>query len=343
MVYKTQVFLNHEGDLFRTRLTHSLEVAQLARSMARALRLNEDLCEAIALGHDLGHSPFGHAGQDALDECLKAADPSGAGFEHNIQSLRVVDQLEKTYAAHDGLNLSFETREGLLKHCSATYARHLITTDSSGLGRRFLNRTQPSLEAQLCDLADALAYNTHDLDDGLRSGLITPEQLQTLEPYARFESGARQRYEGLDERLLQRQVLRDMLADAVNDVIRTTAQNLDGLAPASADHARDMPKSVMPSAHWQSALLQLQSFLRIHLYQHPQVRATTRQAAQVVQELFALYHCAPSEMPGWRKGRPARLRDIADYVAGMTDRYALQEHRRLTGKQLDWSELLPVG
>ena len=343
MVYKTQVFLNHEGDLFRTRLTHSLEVAQLSRSMARALRLNEDLCEAISLGHDLGHSPFGHAGQDALHQCLKAATGDNSGFEHNIQSLRVVDHLEKSYAQHDGLNLSFETREGLLKHCNAGYARHLVATQTSGLGRRFLDRTQPSLEAQLCDLADALAYNTHDLDDGLRSGLITPEQLTGLEPYARFERDAKQRSEGMSGRLLQRQTLRDMLSDAVNDVIRTTGSKLDQFAPESSDAARKIANLVAPSQAWQASLLQLQGFLRIHLYRHPRVSATTRQAADVVRELFALYHCAPSEMPGWPQGRPARLRDVADYIAGMTDRYALQEHRRLTGKKLDWSELLPAG
>jgi len=343
MVYKTQVFLNHEGDLFRTRLTHSLEVAQLARSMARALRLNEDLCEAIALGHDLGHSPFGHAGQDALHQALKAASDASGGFEHNIQSLRVVDTLEQSYAAHNGLNLTFETREGLLKHCNAAYARRLATTDSTGLGQRFLNRTQPSLEAQLCDLADSLAYNTHDLDDGLRSGLITREQLSALEPYAQFERGAQKQTNILNDRLLQRQTLRYMLSDAVNDVIRTTAAQLEHYRPESPDAARQMPKLVAPSPAWQASLLQLQGFLRIHLYRHPRVRANTQQAAAVVQELFALYHCAPSEMPSWPKGQPIRIRDVADYIAGMTDRYALQEHRRLTGKSLDWSELLPAG
>jgi dGTPase len=166
--YKTQVFVNHEGDLFRTRLTHSIEVAQIARSIARALRLNEDLAEAIALAHDLGHTPFGHAGQDALNECMQ----EHGGFEHNLQSLRIVDLLEERYGAFDGLNLMFETREGILKHCSPARAR-----DLGELGRRFLEGRQPSLEAQICNLADEIAYNNHDVDDGLRSGLLTLEQL----------------------------------------------------------------------------------------------------------------------------------------------------------------------
>ena len=181
LVYKTQVFLNHEGDLFRTRLTHSLEVAQLGRSIARTLRLNEDLVEAIALAHDLGHTPFGHAGQDALSHCLKTHNPESAGFEHNMQSLRVVDALEERYPAYNGLNLSFETREGILKHCSRRNARHIEAREPGGVAHRFLAPAstalprwqQPSLEAQLANLADEIAYNAHDIDDGVRSGLLS--------------------------------------------------------------------------------------------------------------------------------------------------------------------------
>src|SRR6476620_4490523 len=178
--YKTQVFVNHEGDLFRTRLTHSIEVAQIARSIARNLLLNEDLVEAISLAHDLGHTPFGHAGQDALDECMK---PFG-GFEHNLQSLRVVDELEERYAAFPGLNLTFETREGILKHCSFANAKQL-----GDVGERFIKREQPSLEAQIANLADEIAYNNHDLDDGLRAGLITLDELQVVPLFQRaFEA-----------------------------------------------------------------------------------------------------------------------------------------------------------
>ena len=186
LVYKTQVFLNHEGDLFRTRLTHSLEVAQLGRSIARALGLNEDLVEAVALAHDLGHTPFGHAGQDALHECME----QHGGFEHNLQSLRVVDQLEERYPEFDGLNLSFETREGILKHCSRANAQAIEAQEPGGVGRRFLERTQPSLEAQLCNLADAIAYNAHDIDDGVRSGLISLAQMQEVPLFDRYRQQA---------------------------------------------------------------------------------------------------------------------------------------------------------
>jgi dGTPase len=221
LVYKTQVFINHEGDLFRTRLTHSLEVAQLARSLARELRLNEDLVEAIALAHDLGHTPFGHAGQDALHECMRAH----GGFEHNLQSLRVVDMLEQCHARFDGLNLGFETREGILKHCSRAHAERLEHDEPGGVGRRFLCGQQPSLEAQLVNLADEMAYNAHDIDDGVRSGLLTAEQLMDVPLYRRFHDEALAEYPALQRggRRLLFDSIRRMRAAQASDLVRHLA------------------------------------------------------------------------------------------------------------------------
>ncbi|MDD2846377.1 MAG: deoxyguanosinetriphosphate triphosphohydrolase, partial [Rhodoferax sp.] len=218
LVYKTQVFLNHEGDLFRTRLTHSLEVAQLARSVARSLRINEDLVEAIALAHDLGHTPFGHAGQDALNACMA----EHGGFEHNLQSLRMVDALEQRYPQFDGLNLTFETREGILKHCSRQNAEQIEAAEPGGVGQRFLLRQQPSLEAQLCNLADEIAYNAHDIDDGVRSGLITLAQLREVPLFDRYRAQAQAEYPHLGSLEAQRRLLyeaiRRMLSEQVYDV-----------------------------------------------------------------------------------------------------------------------------
>jgi len=210
LVYKTQVFVNHEGDLYRTRLTHSLEVAQIARSVARALGLNEPLAEAVCLAHDVGHTPFGHAGQDALNECMRDL----GGFEHNLQSLRVVDELEERYAEFPGLNLTFETREGILKHCSAANARQL-----GELGARFLERRQPSLEAQLANLADAIAYNNHDVDDGIRAGLITIEELCEITIFRRQHDIVVERYPDLGARRLVHEVVRRMIDYLVNVLI----------------------------------------------------------------------------------------------------------------------------
>ncbi len=221
LVYKTQVFLNHEGDLFRTRLTHSLEVAQLGRSIARSLGLNEDLVEAVALAHDLGHTPFGHAGQDVLNECMQGH----GGFEHNLQSLRVVDELEERYLPFNGLNLAFETREGVLKHCSRNNAEQLEQTEPNGVGRRFLDGTQPSLEAQLCNLADEIAYNAHDIDDGVRSGLITMDQLEAVPLFVRFRDATLQEYPHAKGRRLLFDTIRRMLSQQVYDVIDATRGN----------------------------------------------------------------------------------------------------------------------
>ena len=329
LVYKTQVFLNHEGDLFRTRLTHSLEVAQLGRSIARALRINEDLVEAIALAHDLGHTPFGHAGQDALNECMAAH----GGFEHNLQSLRVVDALEHRYPQYDGLNLSFETREGILKHCSRANAERLEAAEPHGVARRFLDRTQPGLEAQLCNLADAIAYNAHDIDDGVRSGLIGVEQLSEVELFERYRREALAEHPQLQGRRVLYETIRRMLSAQVYDVIDATRAALEALAPADADAVRKAPPVVAFSAAMQAQSEDLKRFLFRNLYRHPQVAQTTDQARDVVQELFEAYLERSAEMPASYAERHDRHRAVADYIAGMTDRFAMREHERLTGRR----------
>ena len=330
LVYKTQVFLNHEGDLFRTRLTHSLEVAQLARSIARSLRLNEDLTEAIALAHDLGHTPFGHAGQDALNDCMAAH----GGFEHNLQSLRVVDQLEHRYPDHDGLNLTFETREGILKHCSPANARLLDAAEPGGVARRFIDGTQPSLEAQLANLADAIAYNAHDIDDGVRSGLLTLQQVAEVPLFARFVADTQRDHPGLPDRRVLYESIRRMLSAQVYDVIDTTGAAIAAAVPPDADAARRAGPLVAFSAAMRAESNELKRFLFANLYRHPQVTDTTSQAQQVVRELFAAYLDRPAELRPSFAQRPDRERAVADYIAGMTDRFALREHERLTGQKL---------
>ncbi|WP_062471753.1 deoxyguanosinetriphosphate triphosphohydrolase [Variovorax boronicumulans] len=331
LVYKTQVFLNHEGDLFRTRLTHSLEVAQLGRSIARALRLNEDLVEAIALAHDLGHTPFGHAGQDALNACMA----EHGGFEHNLQSLRVVDALEHRYPQYDGLNLSFETREGILKHCSRANAERIEAAEPLGVARRFLDRTQPGLEAQLCNLADAIAYNAHDIDDGVRSGLISVEQLADVELFERYRREALAEHphlQGQGRRVLY-ETIRRMLSAQVYDVIDTTRAAIEALAPADADAVRQAPPLVAFSGVMQAQSEALKQFLFRNLYRHPQVTQTTDQASEVVRGLFDAYLARGTEMPASYAERRDRHRAVADYIAGMTDRFAMREHERLTGRR----------
>jgi len=338
LVYKTQVFLNHEGDLFRTRLTHSIEVAQLGRSIARVLALNEDLVEAIALAHDLGHTPFGHAGQDALNACM--ADYGG--FEHNLQSLRVVDALEERYPQFDGLNLTFETREGILKHCSRSNAEQLEALapahpDGRGdVGQRFLAHTQPSLEAQLCNLADEIAYNAHDIDDGVRSGLITLEQLQEVPLVAHFHDQTLAEYPQLPARRLLYESIRRMLSAQVYDVIAATQVAVQAAAPADADAARLCPPLLSFSPQMRVQSLELKRFLMKNLYRHPQVVDTMALAKTMVRQLFEAYLAAPQEMPARFTTRQAEAvpRNVADYIAGMTDRYAAREHERLTGQKL---------
>ncbi|CAN7598676.1 deoxyguanosinetriphosphate triphosphohydrolase [Variovorax sp. LjRoot178] len=332
LVYKTQVFLNHEGDLFRTRLTHSLEVAQLGRSIARALRLNEDLVEAVALAHDLGHTPFGHAGQDALNACMT----EHGGFEHNLQSLRVVDELEHRYPQYDGLNLSFETREGILKHCSRTNAERIEASEPGGVARRFCDGTQPSLEAQLCNLADEIAYNAHDIDDGVRSGLISIERVSEVGLFDRYRREALAEYPQLQGRRVLYEAIRRMLSAQVYDVIDATRAALEAAAPADADAARRAGPLVLFSEAMRAQSIELKQFLFRNLYRHPRVTQTTDRAQQVVRELFAAYLAGAEEMPDSYAQRAGRHRAVADYIAGMTDRFAMREHERLTGRR--WTE-----
>ncbi|KQB57900.1 MULTISPECIES: deoxyguanosinetriphosphate triphosphohydrolase [Acidovorax] len=340
LVYKTQVFLNHEGDLFRTRLTHSLEVAQLGRSIARSLRVNEDLVEAISLAHDLGHTPFGHAGQDALHGCMA----EHGGFEHNLQSLRVVDKLEERYPQYDGLNLTFESREGVLKHCSRQHAQQLEREEPGGVGARFLRREQPSLEAQLCNLADEIAYNAHDIDDGVRSGLITLAQLQDVPLFDQYRAAAQAEYPDLVQPLLQRRLLfeaiRRMLSAQVYDVIDATQAALARHAPTDVQAVRQSPSLVMFGDAMRARSLELKQFLFKNLYRHPRVMETTGRAQEVVRDLFAAYTASPQEMKAAFAEQasvdcgPLRARAVADFIAGMTDRFAAREHERLTGRRL---------
>ena len=349
LVYKTQVFLNHEGDLFRTRLTHSLEVAQLGRSIARTLGLNEDLVEAIALAHDLGHTPFGHAGQDALNGCLREYNPQSAGFEHNLQSLRVVDSLEQSYPAFDGLNLTFETREGILKHCSKRNARHIVAREPGGVAHRFLAVgvagqavLQPSLEAQLANLADEISYNAHDIDDGVRSGLLTLEQLEEVALFSQYRRDSLAAYPGLQGRRLLFETIRRMLSAQVYDVIDATRVAVTRANPEHADAVRNHGPLVCFSADMASQSALLKRFLFKNLYRHPQVVHTTQGAQQVVRDLFKVYTADPGQMPPQHAERfdnasPSTVvgakpeRVVADYLAGMTDRFAAKEHERVSG------------
>jgi dGTPase len=320
--YKTQVFVNHEGDLFRTRLTHSLEVAQIGRAIARQLRANEDLVEAIALAHDLGHTPFGHAGQDALNECMK---PHG-GFEHNLQSLRVVDELEERYGGFDGLNLTFETREGILKHCSAENARKL-----GELGERFLKKRQPGIEAQIANLADEIAYNNHDIDDGLRSGLLTLEQLEDVPLFARHAREVHAAYPGIGERRMVNEIVRRMINTLIVDLTTESARRIADANPANIDEVRLSAPLVGFSRDVRKEADALKSFLLHQLYRHFRVMRMAGKARRIVSELFNAFFEEPRLLPLEHQHRVQRnkARAIADYVAGMTDRYAIKEHARL--------------
>ncbi|NOU00440.1 MAG: deoxyguanosinetriphosphate triphosphohydrolase [Gallionella sp.] len=320
--YKTQVFVNHEGDLFRTRLTHSIEVAQIARSIARHLRLNEDLAEAISLAHDLGHTPFGHAGQDALNTCMKAY----GGFEHNLQSLRVVDVLEERYAAFDGLNLCFETREGILKHCSAENAAKL-----GDVGERFLQHRRPSLEAQITNLADEIAYNNHDVDDGLRSGLITLEELATVPLVAKHLQQVKQAHPELPERRVIHETVRRMINTLVTDLIQQSERNLTAQKLTSIEDVRTAPAMIAFSPEMNEQQRELKTFLRTQLYRHYKVMRMSTKAQRIISDLFGVfmadYRLLPEQFQV--QDEAVRSRAIADYIAGMTDRYAIREHRRI--------------
>jgi dGTPase len=320
--YKTQVFVNHEGDLFRTRLTHSIEVAQIGRSIARRLRLNEDLVEAISLAHDLGHTPFGHAGQEALNECMK----DHGGFEHNLQSLRVVDVLEEKYAAFDGLNLCFETREGILKHCSPANAAEL-----GEVGERFLINQRPSLEAQLTNLADEIAYNNHDVDDGLRSGLLTFEQLSSVRLFAEHLNEVRQAFPTLAERRVVHETVRRMINALVSDLIAQTEDNIRRNSPKSLADVRAAPPLVAFSLEMHEKNRELKAVLRTHLYRHYRVMRMSAKARRIISELFQAFmgdsRLLPPQFVPQSEQSKARL--VSDYIAGMTDRYAIREHRRI--------------
>lgn len=324
--YKTQVFINHEGDLFRTRLTHSIEVAQIARTLARNLGLHEDLTEAISLAHDLGHTPFGHAGQDELNACLRELAPEAGGFEHNLQSLRVVDELEERYAAFNGLNLCFETREGILKHCSVKHARLL-----GDVGERFLAREQPSLEAQIANLADEIAYNNHDIDDGLRSGLISIEQLLGLEIFASHEAQVRARYATIERKRLVAEIIRAMINTLVIDLTTTTLANIQAHRPDDADAVRQAPPLAAFSVPMRRQADELKAFLMENLYRHYRVMRMTTKARVIVRDLFVGFLNDPRLLAEdyRRDDAVAQARAIADYIAGMTDRYAIREHRQL--------------
>lgn len=320
--YKTQVFVNHEGDLFRTRLTHSLEVAQMARGIARTLNLHEDLTEAIALAHDLGHTPFGHAGQDALNACMR----DFGGFEHNLQSLRVVDKLELRYAEFDGLNLTFEVREGILKHCSIKNAKQL-----GDVGVRFLNKTQPSLEAQLTNFADEIAYNNHDIDDGLRSGLITIEQLSEVELFAKNLELVKSKYPKLEQRRLVHETVRRMINTLVVDLCQHSADNITQRQLQTLEDVRKAPPLIGFSTKVAQQNLELKRFLRKNLYYHYKVNRMSAKAERIVRELFEVFisnvGLLPQEFQHYAEMDKPRA--VADYIAGMTDRYAIREHRKL--------------
>ncbi len=333
LVYKTQVFVNHEGDLFRTRLTHSLEVAQLGRAIARSLSLQEDLVETVALAHDLGHTPFGHAGQDALNECMQ----THGGFEHNLQSLRVVDRLEQRYPDWDGLNLCFETREGILKRCPLAIAQRLEAEEPGGVGRRFLDGSQPSLEAQLTNLADEIAYNAHDLDDGVRSGLLDMEQAMQVPLVRRHAESALAEHRSLAVMAPRRwlaETIRRMLSAQVYDVIDHSRARLTQAAPADAWAARGLRGLIGFSPEMRAESAELKRFLFGNLYRHPQVNATTAAARRIVRDLFVGYMEQPSLMAPEFAASADRARGVADYIAGMTDRFARREHQRLTGRDL---------
>jgi dGTPase len=331
LVYKTQVFVNHEGDLYRTRVTHSIEVAQIARSVAVALKVNEALTEAICLAHDLGHTPFGHAGQDALNDCMR----DYGGFEHNLQSLRVVDELEERYAEFPGLNLTFECREGILKHCSVHNAREL-----GELGERFIKRRQPGLEAQIANLADEIAYNNHDVDDGIRAQLLDLAALREVRLFRRQYDAVAAQYPELGERRVIHETIRRMINYIVLDFIHSTQAQLEAARPRTIEDVRASPKTLATlSDGCREEHLELKAFLREHVYRHYKVLRMTTKARRVLQELFEAFfkdlslmppeHRAQSVQAEAAQGAAGRARGVADYIAGMTDRYAILEHRRL--------------
>jgi len=329
--YKTQVFVNHEGDLFRTRLTHSIEVAQISRTIARSLNLNEDLSETIGLAHDLGHTPFGHAGQDVLNKCMN----DYGGFEHNLQSLRVVDELEEKYAQFPGLNLTFESREGILKHCAIKNAKEL-----GDVGARFLNKQQPSLEAQLTNLADEIAYNSHDVDDGLRSGLISLEQLREVEFFNSLYEEVDKKHNDLPDRRKIYEIVRRLISYQVIDLIETSKNRIEAIKPETINDVRQHSEAIVSYSDTMRAQnLAIKRFLRENLYMHYRVRRMSAKSARMIEKLFYAFMedtlLLPPEYQALAKqhhsdsGDSGRARIIADYIAGMTDRYAMAEYGKL--------------
>lgn len=329
--YKTQVFVNHEGDMFRTRLTHSLEVSQIGRTVARALSLNEDLTEAICLAHDLGHTPFGHAGQDALNKCMK----NYGGFEHNLQSLRVVDQLEEKYADFPGLNLTYETREGILKHCSINNAKKLGT-----LGLRFIEKQQPGLEAQVANIADEIAYNNHDIDDGLRAGLLSMKQLCECELFSEQYVSVRDKWPTLDQKRTKHELIRRMINKVVVDLIQTSKGMIAQTNPENIEDVRRADQTLIALSEGVRAKhMQLKQFLYKNLYKHEKVMQMTESATAIISRLFNVYMQDPARLSAEIQSRLGQIagdnreylkaRIIADYIAGMTDRFAINESERL--------------
>ncbi len=320
--YKTQVFVNHEGDMFRTRLTHSLEVSQISRGIARTLNCHEDLAEAIALAHDLGHTPFGHAGQDSLNTCMKNFD----GFEHNLQSLRVVDLLEQRYADFDGLNLTFETREGILKHCSLKNARNL-----GEVGERFIKQKQPSLEAQLVNHADEIAYNNHDIDDGYRSGVLEFNALMDVSIFKECAELVKKDYSDIDETKRIHETIRRIMHKSISDICETSSTNLIESNPKSIGEIRTLPKLINFSEEMAQKQLELKKFLRCFLYEHERVVEMTDNAKGIVKDLFEYFLSNPSQILESYQSKSTHdvARSIADYLAGMTDRYAIKIHKEV--------------
>tara|TARA_B100001250_G_scaffold298520_1_gene260015 strand:- start:3082 stop:4218 length:1137 start_codon:yes stop_codon:yes gene_type:complete len=330
LVYKTQVFVNHEGDMYRTRLTHSLEVAQIGRTIARSLSLNEDLVEAICLAHDLGHTPFGHAGQDALNECMLKY----GGFEHNLQSLRLVDHLENKYLEFPGLNLTFETREGILKHCSNKNAKSL-----GEIGLRFINNKRPSLEAQIANVADEIAYNNHDIDDGLRSGLIDIKEFCQLS-LAKSESEIiNKEYKNINKRQFINEIVRRMINQFVNDIIMKSSNLITEISPKNIDDIRNAPQLIRYSKKYSIINSEIKSFLYDKLYHHQKVKEMTDKAETIIKFLFEKYfnqyHLMSEENRLLAENKTSKdgikggARIVCDYIAGMTDRYALEQYNKL--------------
>ena len=328
--YKTQVFVYHEGDHYRTRLTHSLEVAQIARSICRALELNEDLAEALALGHDLGHTPFGHAGEDALDELMQ---PHG-GFDHNAQALRVITLLEHRYAEFAGLNLSWETLEGTVKHNGPVLDDPLpLATAEYIAGHDLELDTYAGPEAQVAALADDIAYDNHDIDDGLRAGLFSADDLAQVPLVAPVLGELRARYQDLSREQLVHETVRRLIGEMVDDVI---AESRDRLSKSGAERVEDIRGLGRPGIGFSPTMTvaqeALKAFLFERMYRHDRVERMSEKAGRVVRDLFGLYTAQPEHLPNVRGAySPDTPRRVADFIAGMTDRFALEEHRRHFG------------